>query len=80
MQFRLKTLNAVEAKHLSALLKTYSCEALLKTGKYCIDGKSILGILSAMENNNGPIFLEINELSNELQKELTMKLSSFFLC
>ena len=70
MQFKIKHLNAREASKLSVLLKNYSCEALLKAGQYCIDGKSVLGILSIMEAEPENVQLEINELPDELQTEL----------
>ena len=70
MQFKIKHLNAREASKLSVLLKSYSCEALLKAGQYCIDGKSVLGILSIMEAEPENVQLEINELPDELQAEL----------
>ena len=77
MELKLKQLGAMHATQLSHILKEYSCEALIKTGKYCIDGKSVLGILSAMENVNDDIILEINELDNEYVKELGEKLVKF---
>ena len=80
MEFKLRKLNASEAKKLSHILKDYSCEALLKTKKYCIDGKSILGILSIMEAEPNDITLVINELSEEFFPELVSKLSPFFTC
>ena len=70
MQFKIKHLNARVASKLSVLLKNYSCEALLKAGQYCIDGKSVLGILSIMEAEPENVQLEINELPDELQAEL----------
>lgn len=77
MQFKIKHLNAKEASKLSVLLKNYSCEALLKAGQYCIDGKSVLGILSIMESEPDDIILEINELPDELQAELGAAMSHF---
>ena len=77
MQLQLKHLNAGEASTLSFLLKNYSCEALLRAGHYCIDGKSVLGILSIMESEPESVYLEINELPDEYQAELGNKLVPF---
>jgi phosphotransferase system HPr-like phosphotransfer protein len=77
MELKLKQLGAMHATQLSHILKEYSCEALIKTGRYCIDGKSVLGILSAMEGGSDDITLEINELDNKYIGELGAKLAKF---
>ena len=75
MHFKIKELSVKEIVLFSEMLKKYSCEALLFNDKYRIDAKSILGILSALEQK--ALNLEINELEPELYEEFTNDLVPF---
>lgn len=62
---------AQKVKEFVAITQNYACEILLKSGKYVVDAKSILGIFSL--DLSQPIVAEIycddcDELLNKLQK------------
>ena len=61
---------AQRVKDFVAITQNCDCEILLKSGKYVVDAKSILGIFSLDLNN--PVVLEINsDDCDALLKEIT---------
>ena len=61
---------AQRVKDFVAITQNCDCEILLKSGKYVVDAKSILGIFSL--DLNKPVVLEINsDDCDELLKEIT---------
>lgn len=62
-------LNSVEdAIHLVNKVSKYDCEADIKSGKYYIDAKSILGVIGV--GTNRKILLEIQSEEKEILEEL----------
>ena len=70
MQIKIrKNIGLKEAEKFSNILNQFPGDINLKSGEYCIDGKSMMGILAVMYCAKEDIYLEVNELSDaEIEK------------
>ena len=66
-----------DAERLSAICKEYSCALLLKSGRYCIDPKSTLGILAMMYAGRDGMYLDTNDLDESLYPEFMSAIASY---
>lgn len=66
-----------DAERLSSICKEYPCALLLKSGRYCIDPKSTLGILAMMYAGRGSMYLDTNDLDESLYPEFMSAIASY---
>ena len=55
-----------EAEHLSSICREFPYELLLRSEKFCIDPKSTLGILAMMYSARKDMYLDLNDLDENL--------------
>lgn len=60
IHIRVDSMKAAEA--LSGICKEYPCEMLLKSDRYCIDPKSLLGVLAMMYSARESMCLDTNDM------------------
>lgn len=71
MQIKIKkNIGLKEAEKLSNALNKFPGDINLKSGEYCIDGKSMMGILAVMYCAKQDIFLDAVELDDDEMKKL----------
>ena len=66
-----------EAERLSAICKEYPCALLLKSGRYCIDPKSTLGVLAIMYAARGHLYLDTNDLDESLYPQFMTAIANY---
>lgn len=65
------------AEHLSAICKEFPYELRLKSDKFCIDPKSTLGILALMYSAKDSMYLDINDLDENLYPKFMSAIESY---
>ncbi len=65
------------AEHLSAICKEYPYELLLKSDRFCIDPKSTLGILALMYSAKDSMYLDLNDLDENLYPKFMNAIASY---
>ena len=72
-----KNIGLKEAEKFSNILNTFTGDINLKSGEYCIDGKSMMGILAVMYCAKEDIYLDAVELDDEEMSKLCEKIADY---
>ncbi len=72
-----KTIGLKEAEKFSNILNGFEGDMNLRSGEYCIDGKSMMGILAVMYCAKEDIYLEFADLEDSDVKLLCKKIEEF---
>jgi len=72
-----KNIGLKEAEKLSNILNRYPGDINLRSGEYCIDGKSMMGILAVMYCAKEDIYLDAVELDDEAMSQLCEKIETY---
>ncbi len=65
MQIHIRVDSMKAAEALSAICKEYPCEMLLRSDRFCIDPKSLLGVLAMMYSARDSMFLDTNDMEED---------------
>ena len=66
-----------EAEQFSAICKEFPCTLMLKSGRYCIDPKSTLGVLAMMYAARDHMYLDINDLDETLYPQFMTAIANY---
>jgi len=72
-----KSIGLKEAEKLSNILNNFAGDINLKSGEYCIDGKSMMGILAVMYCAKEDIYLDAVELDDADMAALCEKITDY---
>lgn len=78
MQIKIrKNIGLKEAEKFSNILNKFPGDINLKSGEYCIDGKSMMGILAVMYCAKEDIYLDAVELGDEALQDLCDEIQAY---
>lgn len=66
-----------DAEHFSDIIRNYPNEITLNAGHFCVDPKSVLGVLAIMYADRDGISLDTGDMEDECIPELSMELAPF---
>ena len=72
-----KNIGLKEAEKFSNILNKFPGDINLKSGAYCIDGKSMMGILAVMYCAKEDIYLDAVELDDEAMQKLCEQIETY---
>ena len=65
------------AEKFSAICQDYPFELYLRSGQFCVDPKSMLGVLAIFYSASDPVFVDTNDMDEETLKKFIKDIAKY---
>ncbi len=77
MNIEINTLGLKNAEKFSAICQDYPSQIYLRSGQFCVDPKSMLGVLAIFYSASDPVVLDTNDMDEETTQKFLKDIGQY---
>lgn len=77
MNIEINTLGLKNAEKFSSICQDYPFQIYLRSGQFCVDPKSMLGVLAIFYSASDPVVLDTNDMDEETTQKFVKDIGQY---